>query len=535
MGSRPSPCAAADSVTTRNAVATVREEPATLRLGNRDVVEFRSSFLGFPPVERAATARDRIRKIIRSHRRGDISARVDVRQSDVGWLFLVDDRMVFTLTSADIDTVGGGTFEGVVEQTRTQLADAVTATLHQRSPGRLLRSILFSALATVLLWFLLVGLSRAGKWLHARIAGGMQRRTDRLHLPSSLHATQLNNLIRGVVRTAVIVVGLILIDVWLTFVLKQFPYTYPLGDQIDDYLFAAVSQIGLAILHAIPDLLMLTLIFFLARFVTRWLGLLFDAVREGRVVIPGVDEETATPAKRLTILFTWILTFALAYPFIPGSQGVAFKGVSVLLGLMLSLGSSNVLSQAASGYMLMFSKALRVNDYVRIGEHEGTVMSVGVLSTKIRTARDEEINVPNTVVVGTTTMNYTRLNRESGAPVTTTITIGYDAPWRQVHAMMKEAASRTEGLRKDPVPAILQSSLSDFYVEYTLVARLETANQRALVLSRLHGHIQDIFNEHGVQIMSPHYEGDPDDKVWVPREKWYEAPATPETKREQPR
>jgi small-conductance mechanosensitive channel len=182
--------------------------------------------------------------------------------------------------------------------------------------------------------------------------------------------------------------------------------------------------------------------------------------------------------------------------------------------------------------MLMFSKALRVNDYIRIGEHEGTVMSVGVLSTKIRTPRDEEINVPNTVIVGTTTKNFTRLNRDLGAPVTTTVTIGYNAPWRQVHGMMKEAASKTEGLRTTPEPVVLQSALSDFYVEYTLFGRLEKANERTRVLSRLHANIQDLFNEYGVQIMSPHYESDPDDKVWVPKEKWHESPAESQTKGE---
>lgn len=521
--------AAADS--TRAALGPhAGRETATLRLGNRDVAEFRADFLGYSPAERASAAQERLRDIILSHRRGVGQAKVEMRPSDEGWLYLVDGRMVFALTTADVDTLGDETVAGVIQQTRANLTDAVNASLQQRSPARLLRSILFSVLATLALFLLFGVLKRAGKWINKRLSGEMERRTERLHLPPSAHAGQLAHMVRVVVRALGIVLGLVFIDVWLTFVLKQFPYTYPWGDQIDDYLFAALSSIGLAILHSIPNLLMLVLIFVIARFVTRWLGMLFDAAKDGRFTIPGVDEETALPAKRLTTLFLWVLTFALAYPFIPGSQGVAFKGVSVLLGVMLSLGSSNVLSQAASGYMLMFSKALRVNDYVRIGENEGTVMSIGVLSTKIRTPRDEEINVPNTVIVGTTTTNFTRLNRDVGAPVTTTITIGYSAPWRQVAAMMKEAAGKTEGLRKTPEPVVLQSSLSDFYVEYTLFGRLEQANQRNRVLSRLHANIQDLFNEHGVQIMSPHYEGDPDDKVWVPKEKWHEAPAEPEKK-----
>lgn len=522
------PVSAADSTALITGHAPATGASATLRIGNRDVAEFRTRLLGYSPAERAATARDRITKVINSHRRGDMEARVDLKASDAGWMFLVDGKLAFLQTAADVDTVGGEDVAALMGETRVRLAEAVNATLEQRSPARLVRSIVLSVLATILVWILLVALSRSGRWLHGRVAGVMQRRTERMHLPTSEHADQISNLMRGVIRTLVVLLGLVFIDIWLTFVLKQFPYTYPWGDQIDDYLITAVSSIGLAVLHSIPDLLMLTLIFVIARFATRWIGMLFDAVKDGRFAIPGVDEETAGPAKRLTVAFLWILTFAFAYPFIPGSQGVAFKGVSVLLGLMLSLGSSNVLSQAASGYMLMFSKALRVNDYIRIGEHEGTVQSIGVLSTKIRTPRDEEINVPNSVIVGTTTTNYTRLNRETGAPVTTKITIGYSAPWRQVHAMLKEAAAGTEGLRKVPEPVVLQSDLSDFYVEYTLFARLERANERARVLSRLHANIQDLFNQYGVQIMSPHYEGDPDGKVWVPKEKWHEAPAEPD-------
>jgi hypothetical protein len=214
-----------------------------------------------------------------------------------------------------------------MEETRAKLADAVTASLEQRSPTRLIRSVVFSVLATLALWLLLRAMSRAGKWLNARVSREVDRRTERLHLPPSAHSGQLNHMLRGTIRVVAIVLGLLLINVWLTFVLKQFPYTYPWGDQIDNYLFAALSSIGLAMLHSVPDLLMLALIFVIARFVTRWLGMLFDAVRAGRFTIPGVDEETALPAKRLTTLFLWVLTFALASPAAPaaGAKDVTFS------------------------------------------------------------------------------------------------------------------------------------------------------------------------------------------------------------------
>jgi small-conductance mechanosensitive channel len=174
-----------------------------------------------------------------------------------------------------------------------------------------------------------------------------------------------------------------------------------------------------------------------------------------------------------------------------------------------------------SGLVLVYSRALKKGDYVRVGEVEGVVVEMGPLSTKIANRKDEEFTIPNTVMVGTTIKNYSRLAGPSGSPLTTKVTIGYDAPWRVVHDMLKTAAARTPGLRKDPPPFVLQADLSDFYVEYQLVTRLEEPSQRVFVMSELHQNIQDAFNERGVQIMSPHFEGQPDRPVLVPKSKWH--------------
>jgi hypothetical protein len=167
-----------------------------------------------------------------------------------------------------------------------------------------------------------------------------------------------------------------------------------------------------------------------------------------------------------------------AYPYIPGSNTDAFKGVSIFVGLLVSLGSTSVVGQAASGLILMYSRALKGGDYVRVGETEGTVVSLGMLSTKIRTPKNEEISIPSGVMIGTVIKNYTRLVKEEGVIVYTSVTIGYDTPWRQVHAMLIQAADRTEGLRKDAKPFVFQTALSDFYVEYQLNAYIKKPGDR---------------------------------------------------------
>ena len=168
---------------------------------------------------------------------------------------------------------------------------------------------------------------------------------------------------------------------------------------------------------------------------------------------------------------------------------------------------------------------MREGEYVKIGEIEGLVTLVGIFSTKIRTANGEEVNMPNALIGSSTTVNSSRLAEGKGLVMHTSVTIGYNTPWRQVHAMLMQAAESTPGLRAEPKPFVTQSALSDFYVEYRLCVQIERPEIRRITLTALHANIQDVFNEYGVQIMSPHYENDPLEKVWVPKDQWFEAPA----------
>jgi small-conductance mechanosensitive channel len=288
---------------------------------------------------------------------------------------------------------------------------------------------------------------------------------------------------------------------------------------------AGIKAIALTIVDFIPGLVIVAVIFMITRFLARIGRLFFDAVESGRVTVPGLYAETAQPTRRIVTVILWLFSLVMMYPYLPGSDSDAFKGVSVFVGLLLSIGSAGTVNQAVSGLMLMYSRALRVGDYVQIGETEGTVVTLGMFSTRILTPKGEIVSLPNAVIVGTTTKNYSREVETGGVVLTTTVTIGYNAPWRQVHAMLIEAAGRSQGLLKDPAPFVRQRSLSDFYVEYMLGARIAEPRKRIAVLDTLHRNIQDVFNEYGVQILSPHYEADPAEKVWVPKENWYEAPA----------
>ena len=241
-----------------------------------------------------------------------------------------------------------------------------------------------------------------------------------------------------------------------------------------------------------------------------------------------IHPDTAQPTRRLVSLLVWVFALVMAYPYLPGSETDAFKGASVFLGLVLSLGSSGFVNQIMSSFMITYSRALHVGDYVRVGEIEGTVTHLGVLSTKIRTPRGEEVTLPNANVVSQTMTNYSGAEGVEGVYAPTSVTIGYDTPWRQVQSLLLMAAERTPSVRKSPSPAVRQSALEDFYVKYTLFVCPERPQQRLATMSALHGNILDVFNEYGVQIMSPNYEADPEGRKIVPKDRWHDAPAKPE-------
>ena len=306
-----------------------------------------------------------------------------------------------------------------------------------------------------------------------------------------------------------------------------------MSTNLRNYLVDLVVGIGTNIVEAVPGLVTATVIFFLTRFLAGLLDGFFDRASQSPQRPSWLETDVVGPTRRIAKGVLWLFALAMAYPYLPGAHTEAFKGLSVLIGLMLSIGSSNLVGHAGSGLILTYSRVYRRGEYVRIAEHEGTVTDLGVFATRLRTGLGEEVTLSNSLVLGAVTKNYSRALKGSGFVVDTTVTIGYDTPWRQVHAMLIEAALRTPGVLADPAPRVFQTALSDFYPEYRLVCQAipSEPRPRAVVLSVLHANIQDVFNEHGVQIMSPHYRGDPAQPKLVPKAQWFAAPAQAEPNR----
>ena len=224
-----------------------------------------------------------------------------------------------------------------------------------------------------------------------------------------------------------------------------------------------------------------------------------------------------------------IIAFAVvvAYPYIPGSGSEAFKGVSLFAGVVFSLGSTSAISNVIAGYMMTYRRAFRVGDRIKVGDVVGDVTDIRLQVTTLRTLKNEEVVIPNATILNSEIVNYTALAVDKGLILHTTVGIGYEVPWRQVEAMLLLAAKRTDGLLEDPHPFVLQKALADYAVNYELNVYCGDARQMNPLYTALHRSIQDVFNEHGVQIMTPSYVADTPDAKLVPKDRWYAAPATP--------
>ena len=495
------------------------EAPAALEVWNRPIVELRAGIDQVTPTDRVSRAQKRIEDLPLSAHRDQILATPTTMGALSGLFVTVGGRFVFAILPQDLDPESGLTLAATGDSAVSRLTAALTARADQRRMPLIIRGAALSLLATLLLVLVLRMVRRVRRRaLERPFTAAVSQKATILGVNLGEALTAIERAISKLTAYSVIIVALYL---WLTFVFKQFPFTQPWGHELGGYLRQLLQTFGNGILGAAPGLFAVVLIFLLTRVVTRGVSGFFQSVESGKLEIEWLEPETAKATRRMVVLLIWIFAIVVAYPYIPGSQTPVFKGISVFVGLMATLGSAGVVNHLVSGLVIVYSRSCKPGDFIKCGDIEGVVTVVGVLSTKITTRKKTEITVPNAVLVGTSITNYTRLAREDGEMITTTVTIGYDAPWRQVQELLLKAAGHTPGIRKAPAPFVHQGALSDFYVEYELMARIEQPRERPEVLSRLHAEIQDAFNEAGVQIMSPHFEGQPEGKVWVPKTAWH--------------
>jgi small-conductance mechanosensitive channel len=500
--------------------ATVEKFP--VRLGDQTVVYVRQGLRSFTAAERAEQLSRRLKQLADDPRIDPF--KVTVEETRVSSDLLVGNEVLVSVFDMDASDFLGKTRHQVAEEAARKIEEAVAQYRQERTPKALaIDTAKAGAVAVVAVLFLLLfeRLFRKGRQL---ILDGAARELAKVEhkMKYVVSAEQLRWPLLLLLRFVRLTVWVLVLYGALTMALSFFPHTRSIAHDIDALVLGPLGQLGLGVLAALPELLVVLVLALVARWLIRGARLFFLQVERKRITIQGFYPEWARPTQRLVTVLVLIIAVIMAYPYIPGAKSPAFQGIAIFLGLLGSLGATGVVSNLINGLLITYMRSFQVGDLVKIGDVTGMVEESSLLVTRLRTAKNVSISVPNSLVLSGQVINYS----VSGKPMLTTqVTIGYDTPWRQVHAMLLGAAAATEDIPTDPPAFVLQTALDDFYVRYELNFSVTDLTRLPATLSKLHQRIQDEFNSHGVQIMSPHFVANPESPAVVPRDKWFTPPA----------
>ncbi len=401
-------------------------------------------------------------------------------------------------------------------QTRTfepRFLEALTVPLEQIQAllgnwGDLVIGLLLTLVATGLF----VGFLKAFRQLFPRVldkvsAWGLTTKYSlKIQRVELLSGAQISDGLTGLLRGLRFVAYVSLIYLYVTSVLGFFPATRKLSVELLNYLIEPIGMIGREFIASVPDIIAIAIIIVVTNYVIKLIHMFFNGLERGAITFQGFHREWATPTYKIVRFFVLVLAAVAIFPYIPGSHSEAFRGISVFLGVLVSLGAAGAFSNIVAGVVLTYMRPFSVGDRVKIADTVGDITEKTLLVTRIRTIKNVDVTIPNALVLSSHIINFSSSAMKPPPLILhTSVTIGYDAPWQKVHELLIAAAKRTTHILETPEPFVLQTSLNDFYVTYEINAYTGAPNKMAAIYSELHQHVQDQFNEAGVEIMSPHY------------------------------
>jgi small-conductance mechanosensitive channel len=458
------------------------------------------------PVTAEARAREITGRLEMLAERGYLEP-VEVRDfgSNLSALF-VGEVFLLSVSDADAEALGRGRAEVAAEWAAT-----VERALKTGAKQFTWVSFLLAILKALLSWAVFAGIlwliKRGFDWVTAWIENRFRELTERKQI-RGLNLLLWERLFLFVLLLIKVATGIFLLfqfSLLVSFTFGLFPATQGISLSLFEYFRGTFGAIGQAILNYLPRGGFVAILAMITFYGIRLMKLFFLAIERGDIDFAKITPETATPTYQLLRILIVLFVLVVAFPYLPGGESDAFKGISIFIGVLLSLGSGSAMGNITSGVIITYMRPFRLGDRIRVGDTTGDVITKGLLVTRIRTIKNVEIVVPNATILSSQIINYSSLARENGLILHTTITIGYDAPWRQVHELMKEAALATPGILATPAPFVLQTALNDWHVSYELNAYTREANQMATIYSGLNENLQESFNAAGVEIMSPSY------------------------------
>ena len=429
-----------------------------------------------------------------------------MESSDIVTDLMYDNKVIASFIDQD-GLWENCTRDRLAAHNRKVIVDKLKEMKDEHGLWQLGKRILYFVLVLVGQYFLF----RLTIWLFKKLKVRIQRLKDTKLKPFSIQdyelldtQKQVNLLIflSNLLRYIIMFLQLLL-TVPLLF--SIFPQTKSLAYQLFSYIWIPVKSIFTSVVEYIPNLFTIFVIWYAGKYLVRFVHYLANEVKSERLKIRGFYSDWAEPTFHIIRFLLYAFMIAMIYPYLPGSKSGVFQGISVFVGLIVSLGSSTVIGNIIAGLVITYMRPFKLGDRIQLNETTGNVIEKTPLVTRIRTPKNEVVTIPNSFIMSSHTVNYSASAREYGLIIHSEVSIGYDIPWRQTHQLLIEAALNTPGVIDDPRPFVLETSLSDWYPVYQVNAYIKEADRLADIYSDLHQNIQDKFNEAGIEIMSPHY------------------------------
>ena len=459
---------------------------------------------GYTPQQRAQMTGSAIEELGRRFNLRPDSVSVD--HSDIVSDLMYGNKVLLSLTDQDA-LWEGVSRDSLANERRQNVVDKLHEMKAEHGIWRMAKRILYFVLVIVGQYFLF----RLTNWLFRKLKVRILRLKDTKIKPVSIQGYELldaqkqaNLLVFLASVGRYLLMGLqLLFTVPLIFII--FPQTEGLAYRLLGYIWNPIRGIFVGIIDYIPKLFTIIVIWYAVKYLVRFVLYLAREVEGGRLKINGFYPDWAMPTFHIIRFLLYAFMIAMIYPYLPGSNSGVFQGISVFVGLIVSLGSSTVIGNIIAGLVITYMRPFKIGDRIQLNDTTGNIIEKTPLVTRIRTPKNEVVTVPNSFVMSSHTVNYSTSAREYGLIIHSEVSIGYDIPWRKVNELLIDAALNTPGVVDDPRPFVLETSLSDWYPVYQVNAYIKEADKMPQIYSNLHQNIQDKFNEAGIEIMSPHY------------------------------
>jgi small-conductance mechanosensitive channel len=488
-----------------------------------------SKFGSFSAHDRALAITERISKLKDDYSFSDKTLTITESESTFD---IVNGESILMSVSENDALWNNTTSKELAKKYRNAITDAVLKYKKETSFVTLLKEIGLAALVLAILIIFLYFVNKFFKWVDSKIKEQEGKKINGLKIRNYtlLDASRQVGILTKSNTLVKWLVFFILVYIALPIIFGLFPWTQNFAQTLFGYIFNPLKKIGSGLWNYLPNLFTIVVIYIVFRYALKGIHFLKNEIEDGKLQLTGFYPDWANPTFQIIKVILYAFMFVLIFPYLPGSDSPIFQGVSVFLGFLFTFGSAGSLSNIIAGIVLTYMRLFKIGDRVKIGDVVGDVIEKSMLVTRVRTIKNEIISIPNSTVMSSHTTNFTNeAENGKGLIMHTTVTIGYDVPWKEMHQALLNAADRTDLLLKDPKPFVLQTSLDDFYVSYQINAYTKEPNKQASIYSQLHQNIQDCCNEVGIEILSPHYRAARDgNMITIPTNylgKDYKAPS----------